>query len=113
MSELLPSTVIRTGPVTFRECTSCEGIGDPSCPTCLGTGRITVDVHPFVTLEALAEHVGALGSVLNLGDTWNHDLTYPIGTAGYHLQAVAQASSRLLQQLILLLPEEYDRTEGE
>lgn len=108
--DLVP-TVIRTGPVTFRECGACEGVGIPGCPICLGTGRVTVDVHPFVTLEAMAEHLGSLAGALKRAGIDPTD--GKIGTPGYHLDAVMRGGSSLLQQLILLLPEEYRRTEGE
>ena len=104
--------IIRTGPVTFRDCGWCEGVGKPDCPHCLGTGRITVDIHPFVTLEAIGEHIGALNGAIK-AHIYDDGAKYPIGSPGYHLQAIDEYARNLLQQLILLLPEEWERTEGE
>jgi hypothetical protein len=111
MSVIDVPSIIRTGPVTFRECVACEGVGKPRCEICLGTGRITVDVQPFVTLEAIAEHVGSLVSALRKAGIDPADQT--IGSPGYHLNAMRGGMANLFQQLVLLLPEEFARTEGE
>lgn len=108
----LAKPVQRTGPVVFRDCGFCDGIGRPGCPNCRGTGRIAVDIHPFGTLEALVENIQMARRYL--GAYADYDGHHVISDADVqhtkdrleHVESVAQ---NLFQQLILLLPEEFDR----
>lgn len=112
MSTAWAKEIQRTGPVVLRDCGSCEGVGKEDCLNCHGTGRISVDIRPFVTLEALQEHIGGLQVALKL--TFQDVYGKPaIGTPAYHLCALSDYSKSLFQQLILLLPEEWERTEGD
>lgn len=86
----------RTGPVLLRDCFHCDGAGYLTCLTCFGTGKIIVDIHPFGTLESAVEQ---------LQTAVRHPTPERINGAIDTLQS-------LFQQLVLLLPEEYDRTEN-
>lgn len=101
----------RTGPTVERECGWCEGVGEPGCPSCGGAGRIAVEVRPFVTMEAMAEHLAAVRVAMGLRRT--ETFKPKAGTPAYHLDAAEDYASSLFQQLILLLPEERARTEGD
>lgn len=116
MTAILEKPVQRTGPILVQECPRCE-VGKPGCPACRGTGKIVRDLHPFVTLGALQEHVGGLQHALRISFEDLYGDGGPthspaIGTPAYHLRAIAEYLSSLFQQLVLLLPEEHARTEG-
>jgi hypothetical protein len=108
--------VQRTGPALVKDCYLCQGVGRPRCPNCKGTGKIVRDIRPFVTLESLREHMGILQQSLDIsfedlyGDGSGGNLpNLAIGTPAFHLREMAQYASDLFQQLILLLPEEWER----
>lgn len=119
MSILAPPPVQRTGPALVRDCHMCQGVGYPGCRTCKGTGKTVRDLAPFVALGSLCEHVGALQNVLGLsfetiyGDGCGGNLPkLKIGTPAYHVRALAEYANALFQQLVVMLPEEFSRTEG-
>ena len=66
-------------------------------------------LHPFGTLEALQEHVGALRVVFGVRRT--DEFKPKIGTAAYHVDAVEDYAAALFQALVLLLPEIWERDE--
>lgn len=103
----------RVGPRIERPCGYCtdDPLPLPDCPSCGGSGRVAVEVHPFVALEALHEHLDAVR--IAVGIVRPDAIPPAFGSPGYHLNAADELSSALLQQLIVLLPEEYARTEGE
>jgi hypothetical protein len=119
MATIDAPTVQRTGPARVLDCHGCDGAGYPTCPVCHGTGRLVRDLHPFVTLESLMEHVGGLQTALGIpfADLYGDGCGGAVppsrpGTPAYHLRAVAESAASLFQQLVLLLPEEWERTEG-
>jgi len=71
------------------------------------------DLHPFATLESLYEHLGACWHALGHRQVRDTQRDWPQRSPEYHLAAMDQAACTLLQQLILLLPSEYARTEDE
>ena len=108
------------GPTIIRECGYCEGQGEVhdedgrrpcTNPLCNGSGRVPVEVHPFVTLEALVEHIQAVRVSFRLRRV--DGFKPPIGSPAYHLDAAEDYASSLFQQLVVMLPEEHERTEGE
>ncbi len=106
------------GPVVHRECGFCEGDGAvhredgrSPCPACDGSGRVAVQVHPFVTLEALYENLIAIRTCMGLRRT--EAFTPKVGTPAYYVDAVEDYAQSLFQQLVVMLPEEHRRTEGE
>jgi hypothetical protein len=107
------------GPVVERECGYCEGAGRRAdaiteatitCELCNGTGRIPVEVHPFVDLERAMEHVQAIWTSMGLRRT--ETFKPKIGTPAYHVDAVEDALGSLFQQLVVMLPDEHNRTES-
>lgn len=110
--------VKRTGPVVERQCGYCEGQGAverdeglQQCPCCGGAGYESAEVRPFVTLEAAMEHVQSVRVAMRLQRT--EDFKPPIGSPAYHLDAAEDYIASLFQQLVVLLPEEHERTEGQ
>lgn len=108
----------RLGPIATRTCGSCEGQGyrvdddgeSRDCDLCSGTGTVTVDVAPFVALESAMEHVQAIRTSMGLRRTENYKPK--IGTPAYHVDAVEDRLGALYQQLVVMLPEEHERTSG-
>jgi hypothetical protein len=109
------------GPTVMRECGFCDGSGyriDTSeesepvivCTLCHGRGSITVRVHPFVDLGRAVEHVQAIRTCMRLRRTRDHKPK--IGTPAYHVDAAEDALGTLFQQLVVMLPEEWQRTES-
>lgn len=94
-------SVPRVGPAFLRECWECEGVGRPGCFICKGTGRVVTDLHPFVTLEALVENAQTAAHMV----ATNRD-------PSVSLKSVEEYASALFQQLVWMLPEEYERTGG-
>lgn len=68
--------------------------------------------QPFVTLESAMENLQTLKVVL--GITGHSEKLPPpkMGTPAYSYAGVEEALERLFQELIVMLPEEYERTEG-
>lgn len=68
--------------------------------------------HPFVTLESAMEHLQTLRAAL--GIIAHSDKLPPpsVGSPAYSYAGVEDALNRLLQQLVILLPDEYARTEA-
>lgn len=105
----------RTGPVLIQDCFACEGVGKPNCPICTGTGKLSKDIHPFGALEALVENLQQARRYLGAyADDDGHTVVSDADVAHArdrleHVEALAQ---NLLQHLVLLLPEEWERTEG-
>jgi hypothetical protein len=120
MALIAEKPIQRTGPAYVKDCHVCDGIGKPGCPVCKGTGRIVRDLHPFVSLGSLQEHVGGMQIAcgISFADLYGDGAggkkpKLPIGSPAYHLRAIAEYAKTLFQQLVVMLPEEYDRTEGE
>lgn len=67
-------------------------------------------LHPFATLEALQEHIGALRVVFGVQRV--EGLKPKLGTAGYHVEAAEDCAAALFQALVLLLPEIWERDES-
>lgn len=67
-------------------------------------------LHPFATLEALQEHIGALRVVFGVRRT--ERATPRIGTPAYHVDAAEDYAEALFQALVLLLPDIWERDEG-
>jgi hypothetical protein len=120
MEDHMMSTTTTTGPTVERECGYCSGTGlrtdtsvesEPTveCSLCHGTGAITVDVHPFVALGRCTEHIMAIRVSMGLQRT--ETFTPAIGTPAYHVDAAEDALQSLFQQLVVMLPDEWDRTE--
>ena len=111
----------RVGPIARRACGYCEGRGYvPSahddaectvCTNCNGSGFIDVTVQPFVTLESAMEQIQAIRTCMGLRRTEN--FKPKIGTAAYHVDAAEDYIASLFQQLVVMLPDEYHRTEGD
>jgi DnaJ-class molecular chaperone len=116
------SAVAKTpvGPIVRRECGYCErrghvpsGQGDAECTVCTncdGSGYVDVAVQPFVTLEAAMEQIQAIRTCMRLRRT--ETFRPEIGTAAYHVDAAEDYIASLFQQLVVMLPDEYERTEG-
>jgi DnaJ-class molecular chaperone len=108
-----------TGPTIRRECGNCEGQGyfTPAdgvriaCQNCNGSGGVHVTVKPFVTLESAMEHIQQIRVSLGLRRTEN--FKPKPGTPAYHVDAAEDAIASLFQQLVVMLPDEYERTEGD
>ena len=109
------------GPVVERECGFCQGKGtrlntftDPetviTCRLCNGSGVVSVDVAPFVQLGRATEHIMAVRTSMGLMRT--ESFKPRIGTPAYHVDAVEDALGELFQQLVVMLPEEHQRTES-
>ncbi len=105
------------GPSILRECGYCAGDGAVMhddgrmpCPCCDGSGRAPREVHPFVTLDALHEHLGAIRNAFGVVRQIE---TPRFGTPAYHLHAAEEYVASLFQQLVVMLPDEHARTEGE
>jgi hypothetical protein len=108
------------GPTVHRECGSCEGQGfrisaeddvtRVTCRLCGGSGGVDVDVRPFVTLTAAMEQIQAIRTSMGLRRTEN--FKPKIGTHAYHVDAAEDYIASLFQQLVVMLPDEYERTEG-
>lgn len=106
------------GPVVQRECGFCQGQGTRldsrddtivTCDLCNGAGRIDVSVDPFAALERAMEHVMAIRTSQKL---WRTEAFKPKpGTPAYHVDAVEDNLRALFQQLVVMLPEEYERSE--
>jgi hypothetical protein len=65
--------------------------------------------NPFVTLEALHEHIGSTfvaGGVHEL-NSQSTPITYPVGSVPYHLAAIRKYGQQLFQMLVNLLPVQY------
>jgi DnaJ-class molecular chaperone len=115
------TTVVQTpiGPTVRRECGFCEGQGyfTPAdgvriaCKNCDGSGGVDTNVQPFVTLESAMEHLQAIRTCMGLRRT--EDFKPKAGTPAYHVDAAEDAIARLFQQLVVMLPDEYERTEGD
>jgi DnaJ-class molecular chaperone len=109
-----------TGPTIRRECGYCEGQGFTisaeddvtrvTCRLCGGSGGVDVDVRPFVTLTAAMEQIQAIRTSMGLRRTEN--FKPKIGTPAYHVDAAEDYIASLFQQLVVMLPDEYERTEG-
>lgn len=101
------------GPTIERECGFCDGgydLPESTCPGCDGRGMIVVHVHPFVTLETIHEHLE--GIRIAMGVIHHSELEARPGAPLYHWRACEEAVSSLFQQLVVMLPEEHERTEG-
>jgi hypothetical protein len=66
----------------------------------------TLAGNPFITLEALGEHIGATRYAasrmgVDMGDPAK------AGTIAYHLRAIEEAHDRLFQRLAKMLPDNY------
>jgi hypothetical protein len=68
-------------------------------------------LHPFGTLEALQEHIGALRVVFGVRRV--ESVKPKIGTTAYHVDAAEDYAAALFQALVLLLPEIWKRDEGD
>ena len=110
-----------TGPTILRPCGYCESTGfvtDTSvdseplkpCPLCTGSGSVVMDVAPFVALERAMEHIQAIRTSMGLRRT--EKFKPKIGTPAYHVNAAEDAIGKLFQELVVMLPDEYERTEG-
>jgi hypothetical protein len=66
----------------------------------------TLAGNPFITLEAIGEHIGAARYAAR---QTNVDLGDPskAGTPAYHLRAIEEARDRLFQRLAKMLPDNY------
>lgn len=60
--------------------------------------------NPFVTLEALHEHIGALRALFG-GVGRVEGMKPKIGTPAYHVEAAEDYAGYLFQALVVLLPE--------
>jgi hypothetical protein len=108
----------RTGPTATYECGYCEGQGAvfdeggrrPCTNAGCEGGVVTTEVRPFVELGAAMEHVQQVRVAMRLRRTEN--VKPKTGSAACHLDAAEDAIQRLFQDLVLMLPEEYERTEG-
>lgn len=106
------------GPTVERECGGCDGQGyhvdddgvSRDCELCNGTGSITVNVAPFVALGRAMEHIQQIRVSMRLHRTEN--FKPKIGTPAYHVDAAEDAIGVLFQQLVVMLPDEHDRTEA-
>ena len=108
-----------TGPTIRRECGYCEGQGylNPAdgvriaCKNCGGSGGIDVKVKPFVMLDGAMEHIQAIRTCMGLRRT--EGFKPKAGTPAYHVDAAEDYIASLFQQLVVMLPDEYERTEGD
>ena len=66
----------------------------------------TLAGNPFITLEAIDEHIGALRYAAGRSGVVIGDTSTP-GTIGYHLRAIESGRDRLFQRLALMLPDNY------
>jgi hypothetical protein len=80
------------------------------CTNCNGAGYVDVAVQPFVTLESAMEQIQAIRTSMGLRRTEN--FKPKIGTPAYHVDAAEDYIASLFQQLVVMLPDEYERTEG-
>ena len=67
-------------------------------------------LHPFATLEALQEHIGAIRVAFGVRRV--EGLKPKIGTPAYHVDAADDYAAALFQALVLLLPDIWERDEG-
>ena len=73
----------------------------------------TFPLHPFVTLESAMENLQALKVTLGIIGHSEHLPPPKIGTPAYSYAGVEEALTRLFQELVIMLPEEHERTEGD
>lgn len=73
----------------------------------------TIQLQPFGTLESAMENLQTLKVVL--GITGHSDKLPPpkIGTPAYSYAGVEDALTRLFQQLVILMPDEYAQYDPE
>jgi hypothetical protein len=66
----------------------------------------TLAGNPFITLEAIGEHIGALRYAAHRAGVDLGDPT-KAGTMAYHIRAVEEGRNRLFQRLAKMLPDNY------
>lgn len=105
--------MIATGPTVDRICGCMADDGDawPECLSCKGTGYVLVELHPFVTLESAMESLQSLRT--SLGIIREPKIPARVGTPAYYWEGAIAGLESLCQQLIVMLPDEYERTEGD